>query len=540
MDIQNEEKLSRKRPRSQEITNASLQKQSNKTTLVCNDPKINLGSDRSVDYHHDKKERLAVRILGPLERRTLNTRMSVSNRDLPPPQYCVDTRSFLSSAYGTSYGKPYVQQHQQLPPNLPIENAKFVLEERPKKTKTEKTSKNEFLSGDSRMSGDQLSIRIIGPMEPFVPPEIEYSKWMDTPKHAPTSVSEVAPDFGFGYGTMGGATANFIDKKRASRKRSLSPDNIEERSMKIEKRPKKSFQEEGKKHSQGWSRKKKINTWNKENGRVFQNKKLSYRNNQWQRKRKRNDLINKPHRNEAHKFVAPKYKIRILTPMIPLERKFTVPKRRNRRTKRRSKAISPIPKTPAAPETPFNPHDPYNSSHYLMKTEVHPQQSSGSCNDDDDIFNIFGYGSMDFAPCEELYGQFMDSPLTLEDTLEDSSSCESSPITQTLTDSTFVDTFSLVDDSLINVTDDISIMTSEVSQTPSAVSVSSVTSSAVSGNTVVSNRHVVAPVDNITGNVGNLVATDSFRTSTTNKSIGTDEHSFTIDSIERNTVNVDH
>lgn len=332
------------------------------------------------------------------------------------------------------------------------------------------------LSGDKVKSSETMTIRILGPMESFIPPEVEYSKWMDTPKNV-AGLSGDAPDFGFGYGSMSAYSENgtedsVIDRidhiSRGKNKFRVKEREVAEKFMsKICSSTNPNFSETRKANSsykreynaperkeKNYRSKRPLSSSSRpnrpfklmKNFRPGNNKAKGDITGHHNRKRKRDSLGNRP-----HKFRIPQFKIRILTPMIPvpprdlprpLARSLSrvLPKhlKRNRYRKRGRKSkklikVSPGPRTPAAPETPFDPYYPYNSSAFLMQTVIHPPLASAdrSCSSGDDgdagIFgdeSIFGYGSMDFTPCEKEYGTFMDSPPPPASPFEDSSETE--------------------------------------------------------------------------------------------------------------------
>lgn len=79
----------------------------------------------------------------------------------------------------------------------------------------------------------------------------------------------------------------------------------------------------------------------------------------------------------------PKFTIRILTPMTFVQL-----------------AQSPAP-TPSPEGTPFDPMSPYNSSSFIMRSNM-PGGLGGDLAEE--------YGTMDCVPCESMYGEWMESP----------------------------------------------------------------------------------------------------------------------------------
>jgi len=386
------------------------------------------------------------------------------------------------------------------------------------------STENEVPPGNTvppgKVSSNTMTIRILGPMESFVPPEAKYSKWMDTPKHCRGASERKFPEFGFGYGSMmeNGSFAGEDqlyasrdqssekdDQKKFERPRSQDkvpswPQNetpagrkkaeerarsqsterarsqstervdgikfeekamVQERSDKeidSEKYPqlprekKSNFQVKFKKRRRstsskggksnfrpGWTIKRRGGSEEKENTGNNANR----RNKRKRGNKRKRDQYSDKYANKAHKFNVPKYKIRILTPIMhikisrpdPLQfGKRRWPNRR-RQVNLQPRITTPLPETPlTAPETPFDPLKPYNSSIFLMRTDVHPPLGSGDDGSVDEGDDNFGYGSMDFeTPCEDMFGDFMDSPSPPQSPFEDSSEYES-PFSQPATD----------------------------------------------------------------------------------------------------------
>jgi len=315
-----------------------------------------------------------------------------------------------------------------------------------------------------KKSGDKLSIRILGPMEPFIPPETHFSKWMDTPKRAFTE--SVSQDFGFGYGSMCGndndmiTTTDDIGSKKIKRGlsqekcRSHSPDKgiislgngeakfqkstdthdygnvtdiITDKSTNIH-----NLNDDVVELVVGTDTTELAFKENEEDKRIVagssaqelscQNRKERFKNckRKSDEHQKTENVKNLSHfsreSRKGNPNKRPKFTVRILTPLMPIPFFppffFKRPKSRYKRKKAKlmPKKIPLEPQTPCAPETPFDPYDPYNTSSYLMRTETHPIEKGDSTGSDGGD-EIFGYGSMDFEPpCELFFGEFMDSP----------------------------------------------------------------------------------------------------------------------------------
>lgn len=107
----------------------------------------------------------------------------------------------------------------------------------------------------------------------------------------------------------------------------------------------------------------------------------------------------------------PAFTIRILTGLMPVSRPESAHPTAS--TPGPSSSVRSNGSTPGpSPESHFDPLSPYNSSSFLMGTDVHPgiHGQSNLGNDNDSSPMNWEYGSMDYEPCENLYGEWMESP----------------------------------------------------------------------------------------------------------------------------------